>query len=403
MALAFLLFGTLRRFTGIDWRWRLTITLLVLANPVLINQILNYYVDGLIYVNFALVCVIAACAIVEKKYYWYALLCVAAILLVNTKFTGAPYFVLISVCAALYIAIFRRFREAVRFSLFTFASFLIATLLFGYDSYVKNALEDGHPLYPLYGTGAVDIMTREYPVGLHELSAPLKFFASIFSVVSIRAVDLVQLRLPFVLNSSEELTNSAVYDIRLSGFGFWFSGIFIVAIAALAYAAFSRKADFRKGLGVFLVVALLATVAIHPEAWWARYVPQLWLLPVLAIVLLRLVPTRQANVLSCFMVGIMLVNSTVIFGEVLRFNYHATSQIRSDLYRIRSTATLMPFQFGGFEAVRARLDYNRIPFSVIPEQQPLPCSDGRILQWTYGKVQYCHEGLGTASQVALSP
>src|SRR5205085_2401000 len=34
-----------------------------------------------------------------------------------------------------------------------------------------------------------------------------------------------------------------------------------------------------------LILALLSTVFINPEPWWARYVPQLWLVPLLLVTL----------------------------------------------------------------------------------------------------------------------
>ena len=59
---------------------------------------------------------------------------------------------------------------------------ILSVVIVGYTSYFKNMIFNGHPLYPLYGEGAVEnIGTKEAPKSFAEKSRLRTFLISIFS------------------------------------------------------------------------------------------------------------------------------------------------------------------------------------------------------------------------------
>jgi hypothetical protein len=66
------------------------------------------------------------------------------------------------------------------------------------------------------------------------------------------------------------------WDVRIGGFGPLFGGIVLLMLAALIIGG--RGPTWEGGVLIFL---LFICTVINPEMWWARYVPGLWLVPVL--------------------------------------------------------------------------------------------------------------------------
>jgi hypothetical protein len=78
--------------------------------------------------------------------------------------------------------------------------------------------------------------------------------------------------------SKEEL-QAIQPDSRIAGFGPLFGGAILLSLALLAAMwPLNKKMGLAyAGLGLLLTGSAL----VNPEAWWARYAPQIWLLPVL--------------------------------------------------------------------------------------------------------------------------
>lgn len=362
---------------------------MVVANPVVINQSLNYYVDGLVYLCFSLCAAFLVLAIREQRVCWYILAGISGVLLVNTKFTGLPYLCLILAAAGAYVLWTRGFRAAVGFALPGAAILLLGVALFGFDTYGRNFLEHGHPLYPVFGEGAVDIMGSNTPAALQGMGALPRFFASMFHVVADNLDTPLNVRIPFVLESRTEIYASVGHDVRLSGFGFWFSGIFVLSMASIAYALTRRDSTFPRAVLVFLVVSLFITVLVNPESWWARYVPQLWLLPAMAALFLPGSQEWAGRGLFLLITAAVIVNSGVILATMVRYNFRATSELNREFDQLRASGNTLQIQLGDFQSLRARLARNGISWLPLPEGQELPCLDIKELPRGYGQVRYC--------------
>lgn len=389
-ALALLVFAAMRRFLGIGRAWSAVIALLALANQVLITQLFSYYTDQLVYLGFALTCMAAWTVFATRQYRAWLLFALCAVLLVNAKFTGLLYFVLICGSLVLFVAVFRGLGLALRFCALSLVAFLIAAPVMGYDTYVQNTIEHGHPFWPLYGEGAVDIMSAEYPPDLRGMGKVSRFFTSVFSAVDEPGLGAhSHLRPPFVIDSLREVVNSQYSDTRLSGFGVWFSGILVAALAALFCMGVQPGSRLARGPALFVVAALLATVFANPESWWARYVPQLWLLPVSTVALLCVLRTRPAHWVACGLAAAMVVNSGVTFGEVMVTEYHDTAHVRRDLYYLKMSRDPVYVFFSEVPGVRSRFEDSGIHYRAVSHLEDLPCSSPVTFSATWHHVRYC--------------
>ena len=155
------------------------------------------------------------------------------------------------------------------------ASFFLA----GFNPYVTNTLSKGHPFYPLVGEQKVDIMTMNEPPELVGKNRLEKFVLTLTGQTG-QTISGPRER-DRVLALKGSVFFNVGYDTRSSGFGpmmLW------ITLAGAALWGVLLVFDVRAGLiASALAGTILATVFIHPECWWARYVPQLWFVPAMLV------------------------------------------------------------------------------------------------------------------------
>jgi hypothetical protein len=88
-----------------------------------------------------------------------------------------------------------------------------------------------------------------------------------------------------------------------------------------------------------LVAALLAATLVHPAAWWARYVPHFYLIPLVFVVVawMESETQRRARLLGHAVVTLLAIN-LALFSYSLMRSAALSRQMRSDLDRICARA-----------------------------------------------------------------
>lgn len=295
--------------------WGLLFALVIVANPIVLTQIMTHYIDGSLYLlGSALALFLLSDTYSDNRLArWSAIGCI--ILMVNTK-TASLYYVPMIVFAS-FMAGWVLKNVAISHVQFIFnwikrrgipfgLAFVIGITIIGYKPYVTNVMDHGELLYP----SVDEIMATNIPNNLESLSIPVKFFYGIFSrtedsVWPVLVTAPVHLKIPGTFQLSE--FKALDFDTRRGGFGPFFSLALILAIALYALTRFTRARgdddrERSKGdvLALFALILILASV-FFPESWWARYVPFTWL-------------------------GVLLVTiSTLFFGE--RKTHSLTSAI----------------------------------------------------------------------------
>ena len=298
---------------------------LAVANPVFLCQALTFYIDFAAYF-YILVTICAAWGLArgESRALWLSALVLTVFMAVATKF-NAFFYEGLTVLAIAYIMwrvesresspylgthqgasalgprqsvngrtrvrpYRRRQLSAWRLFLFTaVGAAVVGTLLVCYHPYVTNTLHYSHPLYPLMGRGAVDIMggnTAPAVVGMDRFSAFVRSYLTPDSHSATMAVDQ-----------------------RVGGFGPFSLLLFVLSWGAVAVYAARRKSG-----GWIAYTAVVATLSCFcfAQSWWARYVPQLWLVVPLGYLALTAFRGRAAK--ACRVALVCLTAVTLLLS-----------------------------------------------------------------------------------------
>ena len=271
--------------------------------PINFIQMFSLYNDGTIYSTLTLfvISLLIFCDEKEKhKISTWCWLFGTLFILINIKFTGLAYVGIYSLGFALYYIYLHRdnikriFHSACIFMIMI----LISVLIGGSTSYVKNFIVHGHPFYPLYGDDPVDIITNLQPRNFAYKNSIEKLFLSLFSETDNiwSGVDRdTKLKIPF--NVSENEKKEIGIDTRVAGFGPLFSGILLVSILVIVIGVFkcakNKQIDCCMNFIVLLVITGMS-ILLMPDSWWARYAPQLYYFPVVALAFLMFIIFKKS-------------------------------------------------------------------------------------------------------------
>lgn len=292
-------------FCAMNKKVRAIFSFILVYNPIVIAQTFTYYTDGLLYLYF-LIATLSAVDIKTSKDKMPVvpalIFIMSSVIMMNIKLGGILCFIciLLGVFAFWVICKFKAWKNpsdnlqnndtktdnckdhGQKIFRHPVLIIILLTLLSGINPYFTNILKERHPLYPLAGEGKLDIITPNTPKKLAGKPVLYKFFISLFSEAdNIIYSDNKQpkLKIPFTIKQNElKALNGA--DTRLSGFGVFFSGIFLLAVLLL-FLSFKSKNPFGakekvRGKYELLFLILGLSVILNPENWWARYTPQLW-------------------------------------------------------------------------------------------------------------------------------
>jgi hypothetical protein len=309
----------------------LVLGFLISMNPVSICQSLNFYVDGqLASVASCLLCLIL---LLSKRADILVLISLisAVIILINIKSLGLIYALIFSLGLLSWIFIYKK-EKLFLISKCLLLSFVVGSLVVGFNPYVTNIIDHGNPLYPTLGSN-IDIMTCNKPVSFQNINPIENLFSSIFSHPD-AGVGVAQFKMPFTFYHDDfEAFRSA--DVRISGFGPMFSGAIVLALLNLFAILALKKRDVLKdpniSIKLLVFVLILISVFVNPESWWARYVPQLWLIPIFSLFFLFNIKTNLLNYISYILILILFINVIMISSVYLNYQISGTETLNEQL------------------------------------------------------------------------
>lgn len=218
---------------------------------------------------------------------------------------------------------------------------LFSVCLVGYSPYITNIIDDGNPLYPLYGKGSVDIMTNNQPKSFAEMNSIEKLTISLFSKVDNININVdrePELKIPFTV-TAEEIQQCSV-DTRISGYGPWFSGILLITRFVL-FIKFIVSLKEKKLQNVYFVGFMFLCVILmlfFTGNWWARY--SLYQYFLVVGVFLVFDYSKKSKVRDIFLMSfavIILINT--MFFNVGNYNaYVATKNIQNTLINLSNVS-----------------------------------------------------------------
>jgi hypothetical protein len=364
-------FAALLAFSPDKRRSACLVALLLALNPVSVYQALTYYVDGLL-ASF-LLCMLALAALLFKRAdrMLAAGFAAAMLFLINIKFTALGYAGIF--CIALLIALYmsQQFQWMKKMFGWMAIGGLAGVLLVGYNPYVTNTLQKGHPFYPLSGEDKVDIVQNFTPRNLERLNRFEQAAVSYFSVSRGNSTEkLPTMPKPPFTFTAQELKVFAEPDVAVSGFGPLFGGAIILSGVILAFSF--RRTGLALAAAAVIAV-LLVSVFINPAPWWARYVPQLWFVPLICVFLgLAFRDRRLMRAVSWTLACVIAANVLLVTSVFAKEQWVLNMQLREQLAELQRASKPVQASFDYSWSNRARFEKLGIAYQ---EQKELHCQN----------------------------
>ncbi len=346
-------YNVLRKILDKSKYWPSIISCLVVLNPIVLSQLFSYYVDGIMGILFLIEILLLFLINPKEKTNILLWICLTSICVIftNIKYTGLLCSGVIAATFYFYWLIkYRKDKDFIkvfkRVTINFIIVFVTAIFFVGSNSYVKNTIDHHNPLYPIIGKDKVDIITTMQPKSFGNKNMAEKFVISLFSKTENVGYGEKEptLKLPIKVYRSE-IGELYAPDVRIAGFGPLFALIIIVTMPIFIYSAIKiiRK---EKKLAHYIylpIIAVLVSSILVGENWWARYVPQLYLFPVGAV--LMLVYIRKYNlskvnkIISALAVLLIVVNISA-YGYINLKEIEGFYEITNDIKEMKNTKNL---------------------------------------------------------------
>lgn len=315
----------------------LILSLLIVFNPIVSPQLFTYYNDQLVclYLFLSILMLIKIDFDFKNKENWFIYI-LTFILLANTKFNGMGYLLVFSfffVCKYLYSA----YKKKEFLSLFKklclifIPLFIFSFGVVGSHTYLKNTIDHKNPFFPLYDKNGEDIITEQEPKSFLKMNNVSKWFYGTFSKANnLRENDNTTLKIPFTVYKSE-LKPAMSNDLRISGWGVLFSGLFAVSIIVLVtkYKKYKKETYILYSLGITCLL-----VVVMSESWWARYNPYFYLFVIFGMyIMLKYNKNRIINALFGLLIAI---NSLIPLLGNTYYTFTNSIKIRKDFKKLEN-------------------------------------------------------------------
>lgn len=341
---------------------------LLALNPISIYQAFSFYIDGQL--ASLLLCLLALSYRLVRNHD-KVLLCsfiMSIALTVNIKFTGVVYAIACIGLVGVWLWLLKHKNLYDNFIKSSIVGLFIGICVIGYNPYITNTVYYGHPFYPLYGGKAqtMDIMTSNSPQGFMQMNSLEKLYVSIFSL-SANNFDSEgpTLKIPFTVGLAELRPFVYGADIRIGGFGPWFSGILVIAMMILLLMLVFRTKDNMYGAGLF--ASIMLSVLINPEAWWARYVPQFWLAPIIIAAIASFNAKKIIRYLGIVLAGTIIINIGLVSYPYILGNYYCTQDLDRQLQHMAEQQEPITVYFGDFTSNYVRFARWGIDYADAPD------------------------------------
>ena len=384
-------FAALSTFRSIKWQWRLILGLLIAFNPVSVCQMFTYYIDGQL--SSLLAITVGSLILVYRRpdRVLMAVLALAVILMINVKLTGAVYVSILVGGYWLFYLVVKKTHRAELAGWLT-AGGILGGAFVGFSPYVSQFISKlittGNPFHPY--AGWTSMVGFESPAIFgNEMDRVRMLALSLFSKSEQRLIPF-KLKLPFTF-SRDEWQGFAFPDVRIGGFGPLFSGAIVLSVAILVvlFWKYHRRVFCAAHLLVLMSLICLS-VLFFSESWWARYAPQLWMVPLITATLGLLISHRGlSRGLAVALLLLLVANNLLIYREYASYTLRNSLMATGQLAMLKKQEEPLPTKFGIFSAIRYRFEREGIRYV---EVESLPCAKDKQERIILSPVFICMSG-----------
>ena len=314
-------------------------SLIIILNPVVICQWFTNFIDLHIYFAFTLIVLTIIKTELQKtadKTDLFMFVC-SALMLAMTKLTGCMYLFLICSIYMIYLFILKRnIRKYIK-TVLVIGGLIAVT---GVNPFFTNLRDYGNPFYPIFGKNNIEIINN-IPLNFEKMPAAERFFRSTFSesLHSMNNTDIqeyirpAELKIPFTVNIKSSANLFCYSDMRIGGFGYFWSGILFLSLIFLPFIRFRNSNE--KYLFLLITSIILLTTFSNPHCWWARFIPQFWLFPLFIIFFGLLQKNYKNNFSAVFKLFLLyatvfsfIINSGIIIFQNTDFNISISNMLK---------------------------------------------------------------------------
>jgi hypothetical protein len=352
------------------------LSILLALNPVVVCQLLNFYVDGQL--ASCLTILICLMWLLDRSYDGFVLfaLCMVSLLIVNLKLNGVIYLAILAGGYVLWLWVHRR-PERMRVTLSLLAAGLFAVVVVGYNPfisrYLTNFLSKGDPFYPTDLHSLILVKTNT-PSDLLDKDRFSRLAMSLFSQSQV-SLDPTTFKIPFTV-SPQEFVNFRFPDTRVGGFGPWFSGALLLSLGlGLATLWQARHTLKRLSFPVLLLILIAISIISSDQGWWPRYAPQLWVIPIIIVALVLSTAVSQWLSRGAVLVILVLfINAAIITTIYLALGIADQQTVRQDLAALHAQSLIEPLEvnFNTVPMVQWRFDREGIAYQVVEDLPRCP-------------------------------
>jgi hypothetical protein len=351
----------------------IVVSLLLAFNPISAHQSLGFCVDGQLSSLFISLIAVLTYQFLTQNAAARLLTVFLVITLVNVKFTAVPYTLVIGAGFVIASISWKKLYQVRAVLLHACAAFVVGVVVVGYNTYVTNTLKNGNPFYPLIGSGSIDAISEFTPPNFGDHSRVERLFLSVFGTTSRDSDKPSELKVPFTI-TRDEVVAFATPNVKIGGWGPLFGGAMLLTLFGLAASLASPGALRLMAPYLFVIVTVLTTALVHGVAWWARFAPQLWLIPTIGAVMLVQTNSRITRYAGHVLLLVLLLNVALVGGSYALFQNKFTNELSSQLHSIAREHTPIDVYFGEMQSNRIRLREAGIAYRDRATPTDLTCS-----------------------------
>ena len=364
LATFFLTLSLLYKINRISTLKKWLLAVVIAFNPIAITQWFSFCVDG--NVACLILCLLLVCCLlfIESNRYYLLLFAAVIILVISLKFTALIFAGIYGITFLVLLLISKK-RIVFKQVLITgILSAVIGIICCGFNPYITNIIHKGDVFY---GTDAVRTETQQIMPKLFKNRNNIEtFFLSVSAHQGWHGADSGSIskvpKIPFTL-TKEDIFFAKDAQQELSGFGPFFSGILIVSFILLVILLIKHRKTPVFGYLLTIIAVTVFSVLITPYSWWARYVPQFWLVPVTILCLAELVLPQGRWWLTRLLYLSLLLNTAWALLNII-FNISATAHINYQMRQLQALHQPVIIKFCMHEPIttnRVRFDEWHIP------------------------------------------
>ena len=361
------------REIGLSGIWLWVISLTISLNPVSVYQLSSFYIDGIAGSLLTCLCAMLIFNYLNFKQLWAWMLsatvfCILAASKVSGFAYGSIFFLALCGC------VFFNKRGLTRLQRGVFLGGFLIILVLGSASHLLERSE-GYSWESL--ATKTKLTTPSYGVGLYSyapdsmarMSKAEAFLRSHFAPTATMTGEW-HMKFPFWLNRRElALFEDLNSDPRSGGFGPLYGGVFILAFLAFLLALFRVTIPW---VAWIPALGILASCLLS-QAWWARWVPQGWLVPMaFTVPVLTLRPMGLAGGLARASIAVAMLNSMLIFAFYTSGCFQNQAVLTRQLAFLKNMPQPLNVYIPSFHSNETWLKEAGLRFKKIEQEPPMP-------------------------------